>query len=93
MDNAPKAEELAGDGPGADLEALRRDIDALAADVAVLGRHQARRLKAGAEDLLAAGEGKMRGMDDSLSATVRENPVRSLAIAFLAGYVVAAIAR
>ena len=35
----------------------------------------------------------MREMDDSLSSTVRANPVRSLAIAFLAGYVFAAIAR
>ena len=93
LDKAAETDEPAGDALRADLEALRNDLDALAGDVAALGRNQARRLKVGAEDLLAAGEGKMREMDDSLSSTVHANPVRSLAIAFLAGYVFAAIAR
>ena len=93
MDNAPKSEEAGNDVLRADLEALRADLDTLAADVAALGKNQARRLREGAEGLMAAGEEKMREVDDSLSTTVRDNPVRSLAIAFLAGYVFAAIAR
>ncbi|MER2507514.1 hypothetical protein [Amaricoccus sp.] len=93
MDNASKPAAGPEDVLRADLQVLRGDLDALAADVAGLGRNQARRLKASAEDLIAAGEDKVREVDDSLSMAVRENPVRSIAIAFLAGYVFAAIVR
>lgn len=72
---------------------MRADLDALAADVAALGRNQFARMREGAADLARAGEDKVDEIDDRLSTAVRERPVQSVAIAFLAGYLFSAIVR
>lgn len=77
----------------ADLKVLRADLDTLAADVAALGRSQLARVRNGAADLARAGEDKVGEIDDRLSTAVRERPVQSVAIAFLAGYLISAIVR
>lgn len=77
----------------ADLKVLRADLDTLAADVAALGRSQMARMRNSAADLARVGEEKVGEIDDRLSNAVRERPVQSVAIAFLAGYLFSAIVR
>lgn len=96
MDTIPSDPEARPPEEGqlqADLRALRADLDALAADVAALGRSQLARMREGAADLARAGEEKVDEIDDRLSTAVRERPVQSVAIAFLAGYLFSAIVR
>lgn len=77
----------------ADITALRADLEALALDVGDLGRAQLDRVKASASDLVSAGEEMIDDLDQNLAATVRERPVRSLAMAFGAGYLFALLTR
>ncbi len=77
----------------ADITALRADLEALALDVGDLGRAQLDRVKASASDFVSAGEEMIDDLDQNLAATVRERPVRSLAMAFGAGYLFALLTR
>lgn len=77
----------------ADITALRADLEALALDVGDLGRVQLDRAKASASDLVSAGEEMIDDLDRNLAATMRDRPVRSLAMAFGAGYLFALLTR
>ena len=93
---------------GADLEAdikqLKADLEKLAKQVAVTGEHgygTAKRAAAeGAEQLRAQGEAALEGLrtnakdiEAQITASVREKPVTSLAIAAGVGFLFALLAR
>jgi outer membrane murein-binding lipoprotein Lpp len=79
----PKGQiDSATDQLRADLGTLASDIEALKSDVAALGWNQVDRVKANVAD-----------MDQNLSARLSEKPLRTLGIAFAAGYLFAAITR
>lgn len=65
-----------------DLKTLRGDIDTLRSDVAALGKNQVERVKANVAEV-----------DESLGSRLAEKPFQTLAVAFAAGYLFAAITR
>ena len=77
----------------ADLTALRAELEALAADVTELGRLQVERAKDRATGLANLGEDMMENLDDTVTTSVRAHPLRSLAMAFGAGYLFALLSR
>lgn len=88
----------------ADIKLLREDISKLAAQMASLGGHSvntAKRAAAeGVERLREKGEAtiddlsaRAQDMEDQLTATVREKPITSLAIAAGVGYLFALLSR
>ena len=74
--------ESAADQLRADLGVLAGDIESLKSNVAALGINQVNRVKANVADI-----------DDSMGARLADKPLRTLAIAFAAGYLFAAITR
>ena len=84
MTNSMRKDQIdsAADQLRADLGVLASDIDTLKSNVAALGINQVNRVKANVADI-----------DDSMGARLTEKPLRTLAIAFAAGYLFAAITR
>ena len=84
MTNSMRKDQIdsAADQLRADLGVLAGDIETLKSNVAALGMHQVNRVKANVADI-----------DDSMGARLTEKPLRTLAIAFAAGYLFAAITR
>ena len=65
-----------------DLRTLRSDIETLRSDVTALGKNQVDRMRANVADV-----------DQSLASRLSEKPFQTLAVAFAAGYLFAAITR
>ncbi|MBL8584929.1 MAG: DUF883 domain-containing protein [Rhizobiaceae bacterium] len=88
----------------ADIQRLREDLSTLTKQLAAMGGHSygtAKRAAAeGVEQLRAQGEATIqnlksnaRDLEDQISASVREKPVTSLAIAAGVGFIFALLAR
>lgn len=79
----PKTEaDTAAAQLNADLRTLAGDIERLKSDVAAMGRNQVDRVKANVADI-----------DQNIAARLTDKPLRTLGIAFAAGYLFAAITR
>ena len=72
---------------------IRTDIADLGKSVAGHGSDKADDLKAASEDVLTQLKGELATLEHKVSAQVRQNPLRSLAIAAGAGVLIALLAR
>lgn len=72
---------------------IRTDIADLGKAVASYGSDKADDLKAASEDALVQLKGELATLERQVSAHVRQNPLRSLALAAGAGVLIALIAK
>lgn len=72
---------------------IRTDIADLGKSVVGYGSDKADDLKAASEDVLTQLKGELATLEHQVSSHVRQNPLRSLAIAAGAGVLIALLAR
>lgn len=78
---------------GAEIAALRKEIEALAATVARIGRAGAAGLHAKAEETLGSGADTLGGVEERILGEARTHPWRTLGLAALGGLVLGLILR
>ncbi len=84
MTTPPEKEEIDSHAAQlkSDLRTLKSDIETLRLDIAALGKNQVERVRANVADV-----------DQNLSGRLSEKPFQTLAVAFAAGYLFAALTR
>lgn len=77
----------------ADFDAVREDLAALKRQVSDLLKHSAAAARAGGEDLRDGLSGLKERGTETLRDQVRESPLASIAIAFVAGSIIGRLMR